>query len=201
MVAEGNDALLEEFFEKGTLPVEHILDGLREGVRSMRISPVLCAVRSAQRRQRSDPQFHHRQFPQPRRSRDLEGNPQRQGSRTRHQGFRAGLSSSSSKPSPMPFAGRVTYFKVISGVLKNDAKLFECPHRRRRAAVAHRRSLGKNYPARSRTARRRYRRGRQTEGHAHRRYSGRQSLAHRLPARESAGALHRLRHRRQNAQR
>ncbi len=34
MVAEGNDALLEEFFDKGTLPVEHILDGLREAVRA-----------------------------------------------------------------------------------------------------------------------------------------------------------------------
>ena len=29
MVAEGNDALLEEFFAEGTLPVDHILDGQR----------------------------------------------------------------------------------------------------------------------------------------------------------------------------
>ncbi len=29
LVAEGNDALMEEFFEKGTLPVEHILDGIQ----------------------------------------------------------------------------------------------------------------------------------------------------------------------------
>jgi elongation factor G len=43
MVAEGNDALLEEFFDKGTLPVEHIVDGLRQGIREMRIFPVLCA--------------------------------------------------------------------------------------------------------------------------------------------------------------
>ncbi len=27
MVAEGNDALMEEFFDKGTLPVEHIIEG------------------------------------------------------------------------------------------------------------------------------------------------------------------------------
>ena len=58
MVAEGNDALLEEFFDKGTLPVEHILDGLRDAVRQMRIFPVLCASGAAQRRQRSDPEFH-----------------------------------------------------------------------------------------------------------------------------------------------
>ena len=42
MVAEGNDAYMEEFFEKGTLPVEHILDGMRTGLREMRIFPV-CA--------------------------------------------------------------------------------------------------------------------------------------------------------------
>src|SRR6185437_5390679 len=43
MIAEGNDKLLEEFFETGTLPVEHILDGLRDAVRQMRIFPVMCA--------------------------------------------------------------------------------------------------------------------------------------------------------------
>ncbi len=43
MVAEGNDALMEEFFEKGTLPVEHILEGLNVAVREMRLFPVLCA--------------------------------------------------------------------------------------------------------------------------------------------------------------
>src|SRR5215831_14044092 len=43
MVAEGNDALLEEFFAEGTLPVEHIVDGLRDAVRDRRIFPVMCA--------------------------------------------------------------------------------------------------------------------------------------------------------------
>src|SRR5580698_1961400 len=40
MVAEGNDAYLEEFFDTGTLPVEHIHDGLREAVRQRRMFPV-----------------------------------------------------------------------------------------------------------------------------------------------------------------
>ena len=47
MVAEGNDALLEEFFDKGTLPAEHILDGLRQAIRDRRISPVLCGSGAA----------------------------------------------------------------------------------------------------------------------------------------------------------
>ncbi|HSW49147.1 MAG TPA: GTP-binding protein, partial [Bryobacteraceae bacterium] len=43
MVAEGNDALMEEFFDKGTLPPERLTEGLRLAVRGMRLFPVLCA--------------------------------------------------------------------------------------------------------------------------------------------------------------
>ena len=45
MVAEGNDALMEEFFAEGTLPAEHIVDGLKQGIRELRVFPVLAAVR------------------------------------------------------------------------------------------------------------------------------------------------------------
>src|SRR5713226_7106167 len=43
MVAEGNDALLEQYFDKGTLEPEQILGGLRQAIRERRIYPVLCA--------------------------------------------------------------------------------------------------------------------------------------------------------------
>ena len=43
LVAEGNDALMEEFFEQGTLPEERIVEGLRTAVAEKRIFPVLCA--------------------------------------------------------------------------------------------------------------------------------------------------------------
>jgi len=39
MVAEGNDALMEEFFDKGTLPVEHILDGLLQTLQNVQKLP------------------------------------------------------------------------------------------------------------------------------------------------------------------
>ncbi|MEI9976530.1 MAG: GTP-binding protein [Ignavibacteriota bacterium] len=42
MVAEGNDALMEQFFDKGTLEIEQILAGLKQGVAEMRIFPVFC---------------------------------------------------------------------------------------------------------------------------------------------------------------
>ena len=43
MVAEGNDALMEQFFDKGTLEIEQIVEGLKQGIAEMRIFPVFCA--------------------------------------------------------------------------------------------------------------------------------------------------------------
>src|ERR1700722_17887498 len=41
MVAEGDDALMEEFFEKGTLPLEDLMKGLRDAFQAKRIYPVV----------------------------------------------------------------------------------------------------------------------------------------------------------------
>ena len=41
MVAEGDDALMEEFFEKGTLPIEDLMKGLRDAFQAKRIYPVV----------------------------------------------------------------------------------------------------------------------------------------------------------------
>src|ERR1700733_5627032 len=43
MVAEGDDALMQEFFDKGTLPVEDLKKGLHEEVRDKKIFPVLLS--------------------------------------------------------------------------------------------------------------------------------------------------------------
>lgn len=122
MVAEGNDALMEEFFEKGTLPVEHIVEGLRQGVRERRIYPVLCG--SALHNVGSDLllNFIVENFPAPAEHAPLTGrlngdNVQRAVKDTEP------VSAFVFKTVADPFAGRVTYFKVISGVLKNDANL------------------------------------------------------------------------------
>ena len=122
MVAEGNDALLEEFFDTGTLPVEHILDGLREAVRQQRIVPVLCA--SALHNVGSDLilNFAVEYFPNP-----AERGPWMA---TFH-GADIERKVKDSEPVSLfvfktiadPFAGRVSYFKVVSGILKNDAHL------------------------------------------------------------------------------
>ena len=122
MVAEGNDALLEEFFDKGTLPPEHILEGLRQAIRDRRISPVLCG--SALHNIGSDLilNFMVENFPSPAEHAPIAG---------KLNGDEVQRAIKDSEPVSAfvfktvadPFAGRVTYFKVISGVVKNDANL------------------------------------------------------------------------------
>jgi elongation factor G len=43
LVAEGKDELLEEFFEQGTIPEQHLITALHEAIREDRIFPVLFA--------------------------------------------------------------------------------------------------------------------------------------------------------------
>jgi elongation factor G len=122
MVAEGNDALMEEFFDQGTLPVEHIVEGLNQAVRELRLFPVLCA--SALHNIGADQILNcivdH--LPSP---------AERQGIAAMVDGKESTRPISPTGPCSLfvfktaadPFAGRITYFKVITGVLKNDANL------------------------------------------------------------------------------
>ena len=82
-----------------------------------------------------------------------------------------------------PFAGRITYFKVMSGVLKNDATLQNFTRGTSGALAAHPGDAGQDGHGGGRTARRRYRRDRQTQGDAHGRHAGRQGRADLLSAR------------------
>ena len=118
MVAEGNDALLEEFFNEGTLPVDHILDGLREAVRVRRLFPVLCASATSNIGGDLILSFINEHFPSP-----LECGSWKGKSGERAIKDSAPLSAFVFKTVADAFAGRVSYFKVISGILKNDGHL------------------------------------------------------------------------------
>ena len=122
MVAEGNDAFMEEFFEKGTLPIEHIQEGLRQAIRERRIYPVLCA--SGLRNIGSDLllNFIIESFPAPTEHEPLAGKINDKDA-TRAIKDSEPVSAFVFKTVADPFAGRVTYFKVMSGVVKNDANL------------------------------------------------------------------------------
>jgi elongation factor G len=123
MVAEGNDALLEEFFDKGTLPAEKIQLGLREAVQQRRIFPVLCG--SGVHNIGSDAllNFMVEYFPNPAERGAWKGTIDDK--ETERKVSDSGpVSAFVFKTVADAFAGRVSYFKVVSGVLKNDANLY-----------------------------------------------------------------------------
>jgi elongation factor G len=128
MVAEGDDALMQEFFDEGTLPVDDLKKGLREAVAAGRISPVMLA--SALHNIGSDAilDFLVEIFPSPAAERLGYSSADRATQTADHEIKRkvasAGpLSLFVFKTLTDAFAGRISYFKVMSGVLKNDATI------------------------------------------------------------------------------
>ena len=121
-VAEGKDELMEEFFAQGTLPAEHIIEGLLQEIKDDRIYPVLCA--SALHNVGSDQilNFILDYFPAP-----VERAPvtaTSNGAEVKRPVKDSGpVSAFVFKTMADPFAGRVSYFKVMSGCMKNDANL------------------------------------------------------------------------------
>ncbi len=122
MVAEGNDALMEQFFENGTLEPEQLVEGLRAAVREMRLFPVLCA--SALNNVGTDCilNFIVDYFPSPVDRGPVPGKLDGEDV-ARPVADDQPVSAFAFKTVADPFAGRVTYFKVISGIVKNDANL------------------------------------------------------------------------------
>ncbi len=125
MVAEGDDALMEEFFAEGTLPVVDLLKGLRGAIRVNRIVPVLLTSALHNIGSASLLDFVADVLPHPG-ERPAAGTSQPAG-----QGDRVERKVDDAQPLSLfifktladPFAGRINYFKVMSGVLKNDATL------------------------------------------------------------------------------
>ena len=126
LVAEGDDALMEEFFEKGTLPMEDLMKGLRDAFQGKRIFPVVLTSALHNIGSATLLDLLADVFPDPSRRGVAAGH-----SETASQGEEMRRKISDAEPLSIfvyktladPFAGRVTYFKVMSGVLKNDATL------------------------------------------------------------------------------
>ena len=126
LVAEGEDELMQEFFDKGTLPAEDLKKGLHEEVRDKKVFPVLLS--SALHNVGSDAilNFIAEIFPSPayRGKWRAYSEPDRKGETVERKVVDSEpLSIHVFKTLADPFAGRITYFKVMSGVLKNDATL------------------------------------------------------------------------------
>ena len=121
MVAEADDALMEKFFEAGTLTQEELLAGLKRGIAAGRVFPMLCASASANvgiaplldaliayvpspaerplkaKKAKSDDEF------------SIDAKPD------------GPTAAFIWKTVADPFAGRISMFRVVSGTLKSDS--------------------------------------------------------------------------------
>jgi len=139
LVAEGKDELMEEFFREGTIPEEHLITALHEAIREDRIFPVLytSGLRNvgtdhlldflkvyapapaerepiAARAARSMPPAHSNGEAKPG---DGYANEEMV---MRRMDDKEPLALYVYKTMSDPFAGKISFFKVVSGVVKND---------------------------------------------------------------------------------
>jgi elongation factor G len=136
LVAEGKDELMEEFFREGTIPEQHLISALHEAIREDRIFPVLYA--SGLRNVGSD---HLLDFLKVYAPAPTEREP------VAARGIRQAIGSNGTSEIPIEaqeeivmrrvedkeplalyvyktmtdsFTGRISFFKVVSGTVKND---------------------------------------------------------------------------------
>ncbi|HTB98873.1 MAG TPA: elongation factor G [Terracidiphilus sp.] len=139
LVAEGKDELMEEFFAEGTIPEQHLITALHEAIREDRIFPVLFASGLGNVATDHLLDFIKVYAPTPaERAPIAVKSPALQavavnggGSGDSGSGAVSFRKVDDSEPTGVivyktmtdPFAGRITFFKVVSGVVKNDATL------------------------------------------------------------------------------
>jgi elongation factor G len=134
LVAEGKDELMEEFFEKGTIPEDHLIAALHEAIREDRIFPVLFASGWANMALDHLLDFLKVYAPSPVERAPIEVSAAvaetvpvsptgEAGPSLRRIDDREPAAAVVFKTMSDPFSGRISFFKVISGVIKNDATL------------------------------------------------------------------------------
>ena len=123
LVAEGKDELMEEYFEKGTIPEEHLIAALHEAIREDRIFPVLFSSGQANMALDHLLDFIKVYTPSPVEHDPVTIKTPSGESKIRKVADGEPIGAYVFKTMSDPFAGRITFFKVVSGVVKNDATL------------------------------------------------------------------------------
>ena len=187
MVAEADDALMEKFFDAGTLTQEELLAGLKRGVAAGRVFPVLCASATANIGMQPLLDAIVAYVPSPA-ERPLQGDDTRRAART------SPSAASDSGPAAAfvwktvadPFAGRITMFRVVSGSLKADSTVHNVDQGHARAARAPGPAAGQDADDGAGDQGGRHRRRRQAEGNADERRARRQGRARSRSPRSSS---------------
>jgi elongation factor G len=136
LVAEDKDELMEEFFAEGTIPEQHLITALHEAIREDRIFPVLFASGLANVGTDHLLDFLKVYAPAPIEREPVAARAVLQAVANGHGAESDSeeivmrkvddsepVSAYAFKTMTDPFAGRITFFKVFSGVVKNDACL------------------------------------------------------------------------------
>jgi elongation factor G len=125
MIAEGDDEMMEEFFREGTIPVHDLIPAVRKAIVAEKIVPVLMISSCRNVGAASLLTFIADCFPHPDEHAQVGfKEPGGKGDRVdRKYDDGQPLSVFVFKTLADPFAGRINYFKVKTGVLKNDATL------------------------------------------------------------------------------
>jgi len=123
LVAAGGDELMTEFFETGTIGEEHIVAGIHNAIREDKLFPVLFASGLGNMGSDEVLDFMTDYVPSAVERKSFAGVPASgDGDAPKREiSPSAPLSLFVFKTVSDPFAGRISYFKVVSGVLKNDA--------------------------------------------------------------------------------
>jgi len=119
-VAEGDDTLMERFFEQGGLSQEELIDGLRREVLHHQIVPVLFASASHNMGGQPILDAFVSLLPSADETKSIDGKDSKGQAITferRPEGFPAALVF---KTFSDPFSGRVSLFRVFAGTLKSD---------------------------------------------------------------------------------
>ncbi|HVN21867.1 MAG TPA: GTP-binding protein, partial [Dongiaceae bacterium] len=126
LVAEGDDKLMEKFFESGTLAEEDLVPALHNAIREDKIFPVIFSSGLGNIGADRVMDFIVDYTPAPSEHEWVQGEVAAGGNGDvpkRHETDEEPVSLYVFKTVSDPFAGRISYFKVFSGVLKNDATL------------------------------------------------------------------------------
>src|SRR6201988_400723 len=124
LIPEGDDKLIEEFFEKGTIPVEDLIPALHNAIREDKIFPVIFASGLGNVGADRVMDFIVDYTPAPSEHEWVQGEAPASGNGDtpkRHETDAEPVSLYVFKTVSDAFAGRISYFKVFSGVLKNEA--------------------------------------------------------------------------------
>src|ERR1700676_2393788 len=121
LIAEGDDRLMEEFFEKGTIPEEDLIPALHNAIREDKLFPVIFSSGLGNVGADRVMDFIVDYTPAPSEHEWIQGEPAGSGDAPkRHESDEEPVSLYVFRTVSDAFSGRISYFKVFSGVLKND---------------------------------------------------------------------------------